>query len=82
MRSALQLILLNFPIRNIGVLSKNNTVYAIDLLGLGASEKPPNFQYTMETWAEVPHPFQNLNNNETFRKRGDLNLLKFVSFLH
>lgn len=27
-------------------------------------------------------PFQNLNKNETFRKRGDRNLLKFMSFLH
>jgi len=28
-------------------------VYAIDLLGFGASDKPPGFQYTMETWAQV-----------------------------
>lgn len=39
--------------RNIGVLAASNTVYAIDLLGLGASDKPSKFQYTMETWAEV-----------------------------
>uniref|UniRef100_A0A0D9WGL3 AB hydrolase-1 domain-containing protein n=1 Tax=Leersia perrieri TaxID=77586 RepID=A0A0D9WGL3_9ORYZ len=39
--------------RNIGVLSESNTVYAIDLLGFGASEKPPGFSYTMETWAEL-----------------------------
>lgn len=39
--------------RNIGVLAKSNTVYAIDLLGLGASEKPSKFQYTMEIWAEL-----------------------------
>ncbi|CAM6129240.1 unnamed protein product [Calypogeia fissa] len=39
--------------RNIGVLSENNTVYAIDLLGLGASAKPAKFVYTMETWAEL-----------------------------
>ncbi|KAG0590779.1 hypothetical protein KC19_1G126000 [Ceratodon purpureus] len=38
--------------RNIGVLAGSNTVYAIDLLGLGASDKPSKFQYTMETWAE------------------------------
>lgn len=42
--------------RNIGVLAESNTVYAIDLLGLGASDKPSNFQYTMETWAEVSSP--------------------------
>jgi pimeloyl-ACP methyl ester carboxylesterase len=35
------------------VLAKSNTVYAIDLLGLGASEKPFKFQYTMEIWAEA-----------------------------
>jgi pimeloyl-ACP methyl ester carboxylesterase len=39
--------------RNIGVLSESYTVYAIDLLGFGASDKPPGFSYTMETWAEV-----------------------------
>uniref|UniRef100_A0A1J3C8V2 Putative hydrolase YugF n=1 Tax=Noccaea caerulescens TaxID=107243 RepID=A0A1J3C8V2_NOCCA len=39
--------------RNINALSKNHTVYAIDLLGFGASEKPPGFGYTMESWAEL-----------------------------
>lgn len=39
--------------RNIGVLARSNKVYAIDLLGLGASEKPSKFMYTMETWAEL-----------------------------
>ncbi|XP_034587858.1 uncharacterized protein [Setaria viridis] len=39
--------------RNIGVLSESYTVYAIDLLGFGASDKPPGFSYTMETWAEL-----------------------------
>lgn len=39
--------------RNIGILAQSNRVYAIDLLGLGASEKPPKFKYTMETWAEM-----------------------------
>lgn len=39
--------------RNIGILSQSNRVYAIDLLGLGASEKPLKFKYTMETWAEM-----------------------------
>ncbi|KAJ1262947.1 hypothetical protein BS78_09G147600 [Paspalum vaginatum] len=39
--------------RNIGVLSESYTVYAIDLLGFGASDKPTGFSYTMETWAEL-----------------------------
>ncbi|WJX19011.1 hypothetical protein P8452_08750 [Trifolium repens] len=39
--------------RNITTLSQNYTVYAIDLLGFGLSDKPPGFQYTMETWAEL-----------------------------
>ncbi|XP_004495438.1 uncharacterized protein [Cicer arietinum] len=39
--------------RNIKTLSQNYSVYAIDLLGFGASEKPPGFSYTMETWAEL-----------------------------
>lgn len=43
--------------RNIGVLAQNNKVYAIDLLGLGASDKPSNFTYTMETWAQMLSDF-------------------------
>ncbi|XP_057425567.1 pheophytinase, chloroplastic isoform X2 [Lotus japonicus] len=39
--------------RNINTLAQSNTVYAIDLLGFGASDKPPGFPYTMETWAEL-----------------------------
>ncbi|KAJ4748243.1 alpha/beta-Hydrolases superfamily protein [Rhynchospora pubera] len=39
--------------RNIGILSQKATVYAIDLLGFGASDKPPGFAYTMETWAQL-----------------------------
>ncbi|CAA7405112.1 unnamed protein product [Spirodela intermedia] len=39
--------------RNIEVLAENYTVYAIDLLGFGASDKPEGFEYTMETWAEL-----------------------------
>ena len=35
------------------MLAEANTVFAIDLLGQGASAKPANFQYTIETWAEV-----------------------------
>ncbi|OVA05823.1 Alpha/beta hydrolase fold-1 [Macleaya cordata] len=39
--------------RNIGVLSQSYTVYAIDLLGFGASDKPAGFTYTMESWAQL-----------------------------
>ncbi|XP_050938935.1 uncharacterized protein LOC103501331 isoform X3 [Cucumis melo] len=39
--------------RNISTLSQYSTVYAIDLLGFGASDKPAGFAYTMETWAEL-----------------------------
>ncbi|XP_031129544.1 pheophytinase, chloroplastic isoform X2 [Ipomoea triloba] len=37
--------------RNIAVLAKDYTVYAIDLLGFGASDKPPGYAYSMEKWA-------------------------------
>lgn len=40
-------------LRNIAALSQYSTVYAIDLLGFGASDKPAGFAYTMETWADV-----------------------------
>ncbi|KAI3964026.1 hypothetical protein MKX01_014307 [Papaver californicum] len=39
--------------RNMRVLAENNTVYAIDLLGFGDSEKPTGFAYTMESWAQL-----------------------------
>lgn len=39
--------------RNIGTLAKSHTVYAIDLIGFGASDKPAGFSYTMEAWAQV-----------------------------
>ncbi|XP_047151965.1 pheophytinase, chloroplastic [Vigna umbellata] len=45
--------------RNINILAQNYTVYAIDLLGFGASDKPPGFQYTMETWAQLILDFLN-----------------------
>ena len=34
-------------------LAQNYTVYAVDLLGFGASNKPVGFEYTMEAWAHV-----------------------------
>ncbi|GAV71596.1 Abhydrolase_6 domain-containing protein [Cephalotus follicularis] len=39
--------------RNIGTLAQNYTVYAIDLLGFGASDKPEGFSYSMEAWAQL-----------------------------
>ncbi|GMN58367.1 hypothetical protein TIFTF001_027466 [Ficus carica] len=45
--------------RNIRTLSQNNIVYAIDLLGFGASDKPAGFAYTMETWAQLILDFLN-----------------------
>ncbi|KAK7391803.1 hypothetical protein VNO78_20225 [Psophocarpus tetragonolobus] len=45
--------------RNIKTLAQNYTVYAIDLLGFGASDKPPGFQYTMETWSQLILDFLN-----------------------
>uniref|UniRef100_A0A2N9G0X7 AB hydrolase-1 domain-containing protein n=1 Tax=Fagus sylvatica TaxID=28930 RepID=A0A2N9G0X7_FAGSY len=39
--------------RNIRTLEQNFTVYAIDLLGFGASDKPAGFSYNMETWAQL-----------------------------
>ncbi|KAK9205434.1 hypothetical protein WN943_015701 [Citrus x changshan-huyou] len=39
--------------RNIGTLAKSYTVYAIDLLGFGASDKPAGYSYTMEGWAQA-----------------------------
>lgn len=39
--------------RNIDILTESYTVYAIDLLGFGDSDKPTGFAYTMEGWAEV-----------------------------
>uniref|UniRef100_A0A0D6R7Q8 AB hydrolase-1 domain-containing protein n=1 Tax=Araucaria cunninghamii TaxID=56994 RepID=A0A0D6R7Q8_ARACU len=39
--------------RNIPVLAERYTVYAIDLLGFGASDKPATFNYSMEGWAEL-----------------------------
>ncbi|XP_042491989.1 uncharacterized hydrolase YugF isoform X3 [Macadamia integrifolia] len=38
---------------NIRVLSQSCTVYAIDLIGFGDSDKPAGFAYTMEVWAQL-----------------------------
>ncbi|KAK6937916.1 Alpha/beta hydrolase fold-1 [Dillenia turbinata] len=45
--------------RNIKTLSQSFTVYAIDLLGFGASDKPAGFAYSMEVWAELILDFIN-----------------------
>ncbi|GER27559.1 alpha/beta-Hydrolases superfamily protein [Striga asiatica] len=39
--------------RNIPTLAQGHTVYAIDLIGFGGSDKPVGFQYTMEIWAQL-----------------------------
>ncbi|KAL1542805.1 pheophytinase, chloroplastic [Salvia divinorum] len=45
--------------RNIPTLAQSHTVYTIDLIGFGASDKPAGFQYTMETWAQLILDFLN-----------------------
>ncbi len=42
--------------KNIPQLSENNTVYAIDLLGFGASRKAPT-EYNIDLWVEQLHDF-------------------------
>ncbi|CAI9771970.1 unnamed protein product [Fraxinus pennsylvanica] len=46
--SNLPLLLIHGHFRNIPTLAQSYTVYAIDLLGFGASDKPAGFAYSME----------------------------------
>ncbi|KAG9457015.1 hypothetical protein H6P81_001523 [Aristolochia fimbriata] len=39
--------------KNVAVLAQSHAVFAIDLLGFGASDKPAAFSYTMEAWAQL-----------------------------
>lgn len=39
--------------RLIPFLAEKHKVYAIDLLGFGASDKPGNIEYGPELWAEL-----------------------------
>ncbi|KAK3250321.1 hypothetical protein CYMTET_40294 [Cymbomonas tetramitiformis] len=39
--------------RNIPVLAQSHTVYAIDLLGFGKSDKPIGFDFSMERWRDL-----------------------------
>ncbi|XP_071919480.1 uncharacterized protein [Coffea arabica] len=45
--------------RNIAILSRSYTVYAIDLLGFGASDKPTGFAYSTEGWSQLILDFVN-----------------------
>jgi pimeloyl-ACP methyl ester carboxylesterase len=42
--------------QNMSVLAKNHSVYAIDLLGFGASDKP-DISYSVDLWVEQLHDF-------------------------
>jgi pimeloyl-ACP methyl ester carboxylesterase len=39
--------------RLVPFLAENHRVYAIDLLGFGASDKPANTEYGPELWADL-----------------------------
>jgi pimeloyl-ACP methyl ester carboxylesterase len=43
--------------KNIPALSEVARVYAIDLIGFGASAKPPSFAYTFENWGQLVADF-------------------------
>ncbi|XP_027079982.2 uncharacterized protein [Coffea arabica] len=45
--------------KNIAILSRSYTVYAIDLLGFGASDKPTGFAYSTEGWSQLILDFVN-----------------------
>lgn len=47
------ILILQVTCRNITTLAQDHTVYAVDLLGFGSSDKPVGFMYKMEVWAEV-----------------------------
>eukprot|EP00976_Prorocentrum_cordatum_P091330 1188484-Prorocentrum_minimum.AAC.1 len=52
-----------------GELAKTRSVYAIDLLGFGASAKPAGFTYSMEGWSTVRSFLQ--QQIRPNRRRGD-----------
>ncbi|MBC7883629.1 MAG: alpha/beta fold hydrolase [Anaerolineae bacterium] len=43
--------------KNLPVLAEQHAVYALDLIGFGASAKPRNVAYTFETWGEQVSAF-------------------------
>ncbi|CAH9104199.1 unnamed protein product [Cuscuta epithymum] len=45
--------------RNVSTLSQDHTVYAVDLLGFGASDKPLGYTYSTEKWSELILDFLN-----------------------
>jgi len=43
--------------KNIPVLAESARVFALDLIGFGASDKPADFQYTFENWGALLNDF-------------------------
>jgi len=43
--------------KNLPALAEQHAVYALDLIGFGASAKPKNVTYTFETWGEQVNAF-------------------------